>query len=466
MTLIPTNSSIETGSFRDRSNQVFYENGAVRRALSTQGLADWEALQRTSFFRTALTDGEIVDTKRVHEAPSPPGPWVAVLEHAQIPFISYPYEWSFSMLRDAGCQQLRLLEKALGEGLILKDGSSFNSQFVGARPAFIDIGSFTRYERGRLWEGYRQFCQMFLFPLLLTAYARVPFQLLCRSFPDGISALHCRRLLGARALLRRGVLKHVVLQSVLERQLGNTEIGLRSELENSPVDATLVKSTVRSLASVLEKLAYPAERTTWSHYKCDESYAPEDLDRKRDFVRRIACSRRRSLTFDIGANTGEFARIAAECSDYVVALDGDEHAIERLYRKLAEEKSSSILPLVFDATNPTPASGWRLRERKSLEQRGRPDLVLFLAIVHHLVITNSVPVTEVLDWLRELNGEIVFELVTKEDPQAQKLLRNRSDQQADYTREHVEAAMRERFHIADQLELGGGRRVLYALAPK
>src|SRR5512133_1851854 len=210
-----TASTPEPASFRDPEARVVYSaSGEVLRELSPRAREDWDALERTRFFRRALEDGRIVATEELE-----PG----LLRHERLPFVSYPYEWPFEMLRDAALLQLSLLDDALAEGFVLKDGSPYNVQWRGSEPVFVDVGSFERLREGEPWAGYRQFCMLFLYPLMLQAYRGVPFQPWLRGAIDGITPAEANRLLSMRDRLRRGVLTHVVLHSRLERRYAAVE---------------------------------------------------------------------------------------------------------------------------------------------------------------------------------------------------------------------------------------------------
>ena len=183
---------IESGSFRDPHSRVVEADGAVLRLLSEQGLRDWNALAASELFKEAVAAGKLVGTEvESEDAVDLPDGLVdgaaAVLRHEVVPFVSYPYEWTFAMLKDAALLQLELLRGALDENLILKDSSPYNVQWRGARPLFIDIGSFESLREGEPWVGYRQFCMLFLYPLLLQAYKDIPFQPWLRAGSTGSS---------------------------------------------------------------------------------------------------------------------------------------------------------------------------------------------------------------------------------------------------------------------------------------
>jgi hypothetical protein len=390
----------------------------------------------------------------------------AVLRHEPIPFVSYPYEWPFSMLKDAALLELELLRRALDEGLTLKDASPYNVQWRGSKPVFIDVGSFERLREGEPWAGYRQFCTLFLYPLLLQALRGVDYRPLLRGSLEGIEPGQMRRLLSRRDLLRRGVMTHVALHARLEaRHAGDADV--RRELRSAGFRSELVKANVRGLEKLVRRLDWEPGATAWTEYGSTTTYSEADAERKASFVREAASVRRRQLVWDVGANDGRYTRIAAEHADYAVALDADSALVERLYRTLREEGSTKIVPLVVDVADPSPGLGWRGRERKPLPERGPPDLTLALAVVHHLAIGANIPLDELVDWLAELRTELVVEFPTPADPMVERMLdRKREGIHDDYTRETFERLLGEAFSVQATAELAGGSRVLYRAVPR
>jgi hypothetical protein len=385
-----------------------------------------------------------------------------LLEHERVPFVSYPYEWTFSMLRDAALLQLRLLRLALAEGLTMKDASPYNVQWRGVEPVFIDVGSFERLRDGEPWAGYRQFCALYLYPLLLQAYKGVPFQPWLRGTLEGIAPAEARALLGGRALLRRGVLTHVVLHSRLERREADRPV--RTELRQAGFKRELVAANVRRLEKLVRGLAWRPRGSDWSSYGATTSYERDDAGRKEAFVREAV---RGGVVWDLGSNDGRFARIAAEGADYVLALDGDAVVLDRLYRELRAAGETRVQPLLVDLADPSPARGWRGAERGALESRGRPGLVLCLALLHHLAIARNVPLDHLVDWLRGFGARLVVEFVDPEDAQARRLLAaKRPGTHGDYTRERFEALLGKVFEVERSETLGAGTRTLYLARPR
>jgi hypothetical protein len=458
--LRPAAPSLEPGSFRDWDSRIFYDDGRILRALSDDGLQDWLALSESKLFAAAVAEGKLVSSSPVDDAEITGA--AAVLEHARIPFVSYPYEWTFAMLRDAALLQLELLRRALDEDLILKDSSSYNVQWNGSRPVFIDIGSFERLRPGEPWAGYRQFCMLFLNPLLLQAYKDVDFRPWLRGSLEGITPADARSVLSFRDLFRRGVLTNVSLHARLERKHADSSRDVKSELKQAGFRKELIVANVRRLEKLVRKLEWKPGETAWSGYRATTSYDEGDAVRKEAFVREVVHSRRWGLVWDIGCNEGRHSRIAAENAGYVVALDGDAAVVDGLYRALAAEGSTAILPLAVDVTDPSPALGWHGLERKTMEARGRPELTLCLAVLHHVVISGNVPVPEFLSWLAELQTALVIEFPTRDDPRVASLLaRKKPGAHPDYDRERFERALAQRFDVSRKEELSSGTRILY-----
>jgi SAM-dependent methyltransferase len=464
----PLGYQLEPGSFRDRSARVFYLNGAVCRGLNRSAWEEWQALAQTSFFQKCVADGRIVETEVADTVPDAGGSarWSGVLRHRTIPFVTYPYEWSFGMFRDAALLQLELLGAALAEGMTLKDASPFNLQWRGSRPVFIDVASFVRYRPGEPWTGYRQFCRLFLYPLLLQAHKQLPFHPWLRGRIDGIDADECRALMSLRDLLRPGVLTHVVLQSRLQRHYGSNGHDVKRDLKSAGFNRALIAANVERLHKLVRALRWEPGVSGWSEYVHQHNYDRLDGQAKEEFVERVLAARHRSLVWDLGCNTGRFSRMAEKYADHVVAVDSDHASVERLYQTLKADGSVKVLPLVLDVTDPSPNLGWRGLERRTMLGRGRPDLVLSLALVHHLVITSNIPLTDVVEWFRELGGEVVVEFPTRDDEMVKRLLRNKDQSYDDYRTEFFEACLANHFELCQRIVLPSGRRIIYHLRPR
>jgi hypothetical protein len=455
-------TSPDPGSFRDPDNQVFHTGGEVRRGLRGAAVEDWRALAATGFFGRMVEAGKICPTEQL--AQTEPG-FELTLRHQKIPFISYPYEWTFSMLRDAALLHLEVLAAALAERITTKDGSAYNLQWLGTAPTFIDVGSFERLREGEPWAGYRQFCQTLLYPLLLTAHLGVDFQPWLRAQIDGIEAGQLRRLLRGRAAWKPGVLKHVRLPDAMQRRMaGTSSRQMTDELKSAGFSTELVLATVRGLRRLVERLDWQPPASHWAGYRQTCSYSDDDRQAKLDFVdAALAGPGSRELVLDLGTNDGAYARVAARHARLVVAVEADHAVTDSLYRQLRDEGERRILPLVMDLADPSPGGGWRSVERAPFVGRRPADAVLALALVHHLAIGRNVPLPQVVDLLAEMGRELVVEFVDPADPMAARLLANKpAGLFGDYRREEFERVLAERFTIDRRRPLPSGTRTLYA----
>jgi hypothetical protein len=455
----------ESGSYRDRSGQVFYQDGEVYRGISQQSLDDWLHFQNSNCAAILMSQLVIISTTRVTDDSSVPAEvfavWAGVLHHERVPFISYPYEWPFGMLKDAALQQLRLILELLDEGMILKDASSFNSQWFGTKPVFIDTPSIQRLQDGEPWAGYNQFSAMFIAPLLLTAYKGVDFQQWLRGRLDGIPVDELARLMSTRDLLRTGVLKHVTLQAKLIERGRNSDTAIKQEVRSAGFSSEMIKANARGLRKLIEQLQW----TPRIELPLEE-YSGLESDSVVSFLQSIASSQRFGLIWDLNSRSGRFAIEAARSANYVIAMDSDHLAIEHLYQSLKTSGPDNILPLVNNVVDPSPALGWRLQERKSLPDRGKPDLTLCLALIHHVVIGANVPLDSFIEWIAELESDLVIEFVSRDDPMVQQLLRNKEDIYWDYNLDYFESCLDRLFQVNEKLELSSGTRTLYYARPR
>jgi len=308
---------------------------------------------------------------------------------------------------------------------------------------------------------------LFLYPLLLQAWKDVPFQPWLRGSLDGITPHEARGLLSSRDLLRRGALSHVVLHERLERRYEEKEADLKGELRKAGFKKELILANIRGLERLIGRLRWDPARSPWSESGPETTYSHDDAERKARFVADAVASEQPRLVWDLGCNEGRHARIAAEHAEYVVAMDADSLVGDRLYRALRDENESRILPLTVNVVDPPPALGWRGRERRPLPDRGRPDLTLALALIHHVSIGGNVPIAELLDWLQGATGSLVVEFVSPEDPMARRLLaRKRPGDHPDYRADWFEQCLHERFDVVRSEPLAAGARTLYFARPK
>lgn len=458
-----------SGSFRDPSGRVYSYGGRIIRGVDSATASDFARLQASTFFRKAIDKGRIVPTKLL-DADDPAAArvladgWSAALEHEKLPMISYPYEWSFSMLKDAALLQLDLLLAAFEEGWTLKDATPYNVQFIGSRPIFIDTPSFVPRSSGEPWSGYRQFCMLNLYPLMLQIHKKIPFQGLLRANLDGISPIEARRYLGGRSKLVPSVFLHAGFPAMMEQRVEKQQqgVGPAKKTAGAPTQADRsIHNLIDSMRRLVSKLDVKPASSIWSDYVHTHSYDDSDISKKREFVGQIAESLSPKLVWDLGSNTGEFSEICAKFADFVVAVDGDHEAIDALYRRLKRSAATDILPLIMNLANMSPNQGWAGEERLSFDRRGRPDLIVALALIHHIALSANVPIPLFLDWLAGVTSNLVIEFVDRDDDMTKALLANKKETYPLYNKEAFVAELQKRFEIRSSVKLKNGQREVF-----
>lgn len=466
-----------TGSFRDPVNRV-YEFGPkdaanrILRGVDKDALKAFQELSDQNFYQTLVANGDVVATNLLNKDDPAAASvlaegWAGVLEHETVPFVSYPYEWTFSMLKDAALLQLRILETALENGWTLKDATPYNVQFVGSKPKFIDIPSFEPWVKGEPWVGYRQFCAMFLTPLLLKSHLGIDHLSIMRSNLDGLSAPEAIKYFRGLSKFKKGVLSHIAFPARVENAIAAKErddvpIQKRAQPKQS---VAMVVGLVQSLSRLVSKLKSDIEHTDWSHYDKTHSYQDADFDAKKAFVEKNAAHKSRDYIWDIGCNTGTFSRICSPHCKHVISLDGDHNAVEQLYLREKNNADSNLLPMVMNLANISPGQGWAGSERLAFDDRKSPDLVLCLALIHHIRLSANIPNALFLKWLRSLNSDVVIEFVNREDEMVVKLLTNKKEQYEDYNLESFVDEAEQLFTIRDRAPLKGGKREIFYLEP-
>ena len=457
------------GSFRDPAGHVFIADGTLYRQIEPAGREDYQRLMRSGLYDALVRDGLLLPHEELpggSKEQDPPYEQGIVIRPERIPMVSYPYEWCFSQLRDAALLTLRVQRTAMQFGQSLKDASAYNVQFRRGRPVLIDTLSFEARRPGP-WVAYRQFCQHFYAPLLLWSAAEARLARLAQIHIDGVPLDLASKLLPRRSYLRAGPLLHIHLHAKAERRLGNREAAdrkgpSRKEAAGDRGVQALVDSLERAIASTRW-----TPRSDWSSYYADQpSYGADAFAGKNDLVSRWLDRVRPGIVWDLGANTGRFSKLAARQAALVVAFDADPACVETMYREARAENLDRLMPLVNDLANPSPAIGWANQERQTLEERGPADLVLALALVHHLAIGNNVPLAAIAAYFARLARQVIIEFVPKSDPMVQTMIATRPDMFEGYSVDGFEQAFASSFTIDERATLTLSDRVLYLMTAR
>jgi len=455
----------DLGSFRDPSGHVYESEGKIFRTVQDAGFENYVTVRDRGVFdalqeKNLLIGGDECDPAVVGLS----SPRVRhVLEHPRIPFVSYPYEWSFSHLKEAALLHLDMHLSALELDSTLSDASAYNIQFNGSKPIFIDTLSLIPYEEGAIWAGHQQFCEQFLNPLLLRAYLGIPHNAWYRGSMEGISASDLSAILPLKKKFSWNTFAYVVLAARLQAQAISTnktsvEAARKQSLSKSQLVGILTQLR-RWIASLIPK---GQDKTVWGTYAETHTYDSEEEQAKREFVARFVQKNQPDMLWDLGCNSGEYSALSLENgAKYVVGFDFDQKAVERAYAR-AQKHNLPFLPLFLDASNPSGGQGWRGEERKSLGARANADSVIALAFEHHLAIGRNVPLTQVVDWLVTQAPTGVIEFIEKKDPTIQQMLALREDIFADYSLETFTQALVSRARIVETKVVSKhGRRLFW-----
>lgn len=453
-------------SFRDPSGFLFTRKGVLYRQVNRIYAGHYDQLLSSKLYAKLVYSGLLIPHEEVSVEPEEPSLAYRIIKPEPLQFISYPYEWSFSQLKDAALATLSIQKHALDSGLVLKDASAYNIQFHYGKPVLIDTLSFESYHEGEPWVAYRQFCQHFLAPLALMAHTDVRLSQLLRVYIDGIPLDLAARLLPRRTRYGLGLAAHIHMHAAAQKRYADQPV--RKEQTTRKISKLQFMGLMDNLESTTRKLTWKPSGTEWGDYYTASSshYSTPAFEHKKQLVGNFLERIHPITTWDLGANTGEFSRLAAGLGSHTISFDIDPAAVEQNYLQSKTNKETQMLPLLMDFTNPSPSLGWHNRERHSLLERAPADALLALALIHHLAISNNVPLPLLADYFHSLGRWLVIEWVPKEDSQVQKLLASRQDIFSEYHQEGFEAAFGMYFNTHEKVSIQDSPRMLYLMEKK
>jgi hypothetical protein len=448
---------IEPSSFRDPQTQVFYRGNRVFRQIHISFADQFDGFIKSGLYKNLVDEGLMLPFKKVRKDSAIDKNAYCVIETEKIPFISYPYEWSFSQLKDAALLTLKIQEVALKYGFILRDSSAYNIQFLHGRPVLMDSLSLETYKEGQPWVGYRQFCQHFLGPLALMSYKDLRLNKLFQANLDGIPMDLVNSLLPVTTWFDPRLLTHLHLHSKSQLRFSQSSKNIKNLKMKMGKHSLL--AIVDSLKGTVDSLRVKLSRTEWSHYYSFTNYTQKSFGTKKKIISTYLRMISPSSVWDLGANTGEFSRLASSSGIHTVAFDNDPLAVEKNYLEVKKNGEKNLLPLFLDLANPSPSLGWQ----RSFLERGPADCILSLALIHHLAIANNIPLKRIAEFMSQIGNFLIIEFVPKEDSQTQILLASREDIFDDYNRRSFESAFLDYFNIIKLQKIDSSERRLYCM---
>lgn len=451
------------GSFRDPAGFLYRRDGYLLRQVNRAYSEEYEACVASGLYERLMTDNLLIphsewdDTGITSEK-------YRVIRPEEIPYVSYPYEWSFTQLQESALLTLEIQRVALEHGLILKDATAYNVQFRDGRPIFIDTLSFERYQEGTPWVAYRQFCQHFLAPLALMAAGDLRLRQLTFRYIDGLPLDLTSKLLPVRSWLKYSLFAHIHLHARSQKK--HQDDGRTSErIATAKLSKSMLLALISSLRSAVEKLSAKDVPTEWGQYYGDTNYSAKAMRHKEALLGRLAADYLSGypVVHDLGANTGWFSRIVGSHCRYIIAHDIDEMAVESHAREIKANRCGNVLPLILNLTNPAPPIGWDLQERSSFHERARGSAAVALALVHHLCISNNVPMDRLAEFFARLFKTLIIEFVPKEDSQVHRLLATRRDVFGAYNAQSFEEEFSRYFDVEERCPINDSHRTLYAM---
>ena len=453
------NGNKHSGSFRDPNGFLYFRDDTLYRQINDRYRKEYELFIGSGLYDGLVGAGLIVRHEEVDGSLALAEGAFKVIRPELVPFISYPYEWCFSQLKEAALLTLATQKKALEAGMSLKDATAYNVQFIGYRPVFIDTLSFERYEEGMPWVAYRQFCQHFLAPLALMSYTDIRMNQLARIHIDGVPLDLASRLLPFKTKFRFSIFTHIHVHAKYQRRYE----GSTKKPTARAVSRRALLGLIDNLEGAVRRLKYEPGGTEWADYYTDTNYTDEGMNQKEKLVGEFLGALDPRIVWDLGANTGRFSRIASSKGRFTISFDVDPAAVELNYLECVREKNANLLPLLLDLTNPSPGAGWASDERMMIDQRGPADTILALALVHHLAISNNLPFDKIAQYFARLGRSLVVEFIPKDDSQVSRLLVSREDIFDGYTQTGFEDSFSSYFTIEHREPVAGSGRVLYMM---
>lgn len=449
-------------SFRDPSGFLFLKNKILYRQVNNIYKENYNYLMQSGLYKVLTESNLLVSHQEVDTPPADSINAYKIIKPEPISFISYPYEWCFSQLKEAALTTIKIQKIAIEFGMSLKDASAYNIQFKNGKPLLIDTLSFEKFKEGKPWISYRQFCQHFLSPLILMAYKDHRLNQLLKTFIDGIPLDLASKILPFYTRLIPRIAIHIHAHAFSQKHFSSRKV----KMTDKKISHSSYLGLIENLESVLRKTKYRLKKSEWADYYDKTNYPQGAMENKREILEEFLNIINPKEVWDLGANIGMFSRVASNKGIKTISFDIDPVAVEKNYRECVSKKETNILPLFLDLTNPSPSIGWENRERMSLIERGPTDTVLALALLHHLAISNNLPFDKIASFLKKICKSLIIEFIPKHDSQVQRLLATREDIFTNYRQEIFEKEFGRYFRVIQVVKIKNSERILYLMQAK
>lgn len=445
----------EHSSFRDNSASVGFLDNKIVRIINKKYKPIFKKFISSGLYQELLSKNLIIEHQILEENEEN-----IIIQPKEI-FISYPWEWSFSMLKDAALLTLKIQKIALEYGFILKDGNYFNIQFINNCALLIDTTSFEKYEKIGFWAGYNQFCTNFLAVLLLMKYKDLKLQNLILEDISGIDLRLASKLLPPKTWFNFNILSHIHLHSYF--CINSTKINPKTNMKK--LSKEQMQYFIDNLINMVEKINLSNSKSIWAKYYTFTNYDQIAFLDKKNKILNFANKINPKIIIDFGSNTGEFSKLFK--NSFVYSLDFDRLAVEYNYLDCKKNNIKNVFPMVFDIMNPSSNLGFLNRERKDFISRIKNiDLALALALIHHLRITNNLPFNLQAEFFAKFSKNLIIEYVDKKDSKVQQMLSGREDIFDDYNIENFEKEYAKYFKIIQKEQIQNSNRTLYFMEKK
>ena len=458
-----TFKNAHSSSFRDPSGYIFIDEGLVSRVINPIYFKQYSALTNSGFFDKLFKPNLLIPHKELQSSESE-----IIIQPEQIPFITYPYEWSFNQYKEAALLTLKLQKFALENNFSLKDASAFNVTFHKGKAIFIDTLSFDFYTENSPWRAYKQFITHFLGPLLLAHYHGAHSLNLMSNYMDGIPVKMIASVLPFKAKLNPFLYSNIHLLAKFEDKHNEDYKG---EAKATSLSKKGQLNIIKSLYDFIKKLPLK-EHSEWGNYYNKINYSDDAFTLKSNIINSWIDSLKPKTLIDVGGNDGTFVRLINSKITQALVCDIDNNAVDFNYKTIKENKETFITPFVLDVLNPSASIGFNNKERLSFLDRikqFKPDITLALAVIHHMSLSGNITFMMSATFFASFSKYLIIEFPKRGDSWVERLLNNKVDFKDHfdfYNVDNFEAAYLNYFQIIEKKRIDNSERVMYFLKRK